>query len=80
MSIRGAGTFLPFTIALLAPGQLKPRWAFLSGLSGLLVTLTWPLAGLPGDPLFAGLSISALCCVCGWTRKGMAQDEPSRLE
>ncbi len=72
MGLRGAGTFLPFSIAILAPGRLNPGWAFTSSLAGLAITLAWPLTGLPGNPLFAGLSISALCCALGWARKGTA--------
>ena len=72
MGLRGAGTFLPFSIAILAPGRLNPGWAFISSLAGLGITLAWPLTGLPGNPLFTGLSISALCCALGWARKGTA--------
>lgn len=72
MGLRGAGTFLPFAIAILTPGQLNPRWAFHSSLAGLVIVLAWPLTGLPGDPLFTGLSVSALCCAIGWKRKGTA--------
>jgi len=72
MGLRGAGTFLPFAIAILAPGRLNPGWAFYSSLAGLVIALAWPLTGLPGDPLFTGLSVSALCCATGWKRKGTA--------
>jgi SSS family solute:Na+ symporter len=77
MGLRGAGTFLPFAVALLAPGRLMPRWAFLSSLSGLATVLFWPLSGLPGDPLLSGLFISALCCALGWKRNGTAKNRPS---
>lgn len=76
MGLRGAGTFVPFAIAILAPGRLDPRWAFLSSLSGLTIALAWPLTRLPGDPLFTGLSVSALCCLIGWKRKRAAKKEP----
>ncbi|NLI96834.1 MAG: sodium:solute symporter family protein [Synergistaceae bacterium] len=76
MGLRGAGTFLPFSLALLAPKRLSPGWAFLSSFSGLAFTLAWPLTHLPGNPLSWGLFISALCCLLGWKRKGAALGEP----
>lgn len=77
MGLRGAGTFLPFAAALLCPGRLMPRWAFLSSLSGLVIALFWPMTGLPGDPLLSGLFISALCCAVGWKKKGTGRNWPS---
>ena len=77
MGLRGAGTFLPFSIALLTPGRLSAGWAFLSSLLGLALTLSWPLTHLPGNPLFSGLLVSALCCLLGWKRKGTASGGPS---
>lgn len=78
MGLRGAGTFLPFSLALLAPGRLNAGWAFLSSLSGLMLTLAWPLTRLPGNPLFTGLFVSALCCLLGWKRNGTALEGSSR--
>ncbi len=72
MGLRGAGTFFPLAIAILAPGRLRRGWALASSLLGLGIALGWPLTGLPGDPLVTGLCLSALCCLLGWTRKGTA--------
>jgi SSS family solute:Na+ symporter len=69
MGLRGAGTFLPFALALLFPASLKSSWAFISSLSGLAIVLAWPLTGLPGDPLVTGLCASALCCLAGWKKR-----------
>lgn len=69
MGLRGAGTFLPFVIAVLRPGALSPAWALASSAGGLAGTLGWVLTGSPGDPLFAGLLVSGVCVVCGMIRK-----------
>ena len=63
--LRGAGTFLPFIAAVLKPGILSPGWAFASSVGGLAGTLLWAFLGCSGDPLFAGLFVSAICVVSG---------------
>jgi SSS family solute:Na+ symporter len=65
MGLRGAGTFLPFIAAVLKPGILSPGWAFASSVGGLAGTLLWAFLGCSGDPLFAGLFVSAICVVSG---------------
>ena len=65
MGLRGAGTFLPFIVAVLRPNSLSPKWALASSAAGLSGTLIWAFASLPGDPLFAGLGVSALCVLAG---------------
>ncbi len=65
MGIRGAGTFLPFVIAVLNPGTLSSKWAFVSGIGGLTGTLLWAFFGFSADPLFAGLFVSAVCVAIG---------------
>ena len=65
MGLRGAGTFFPFILAVLKPGLLSPRWALASSVGGLAGMLLWAFAGLPMDPLFAGLAVSALCVALG---------------
>ena len=65
MGLRGAGTFLPFIVAVLRPNSLSPKWALASSAAGLSGTLIWGIASLPGDPLFAGLGVSALCVLAG---------------
>lgn len=76
MGLRGAGTALPFALAVVAPGRLEPRWAFVSSAAGLFAVMAWPATGLPGDPLFVGLSFSATCCLFGWKGKGGPATEP----
>lgn len=65
MGLRGAGTFFPFVLAVLKPGFLSPPWALASSIGGLVGMLLWAAAGLPQDPLFAGLAVSALCVAAG---------------
>ncbi len=65
MGLRGAGTFIPFVLAVLMPRALPPRWALCSCCGGLAATLAWAFARLPGDPLFAGLAASAAFAACG---------------
>lgn len=65
MGLRGSGTFLPFAAAVLSPGSLSPKWALAASVAGLSGTLIWSLSSLPGDPLFPGLAISALCVIIG---------------
>lgn len=65
MGLRGAGTFLPFVAAMLRPGRVSPKWALASSIGGLMGMLAWWFASLPGDPLFAGLAVSAVCVTIG---------------
>lgn len=65
MGLRGAGTFLPFAAAMLRPGALSPRWALASCAGGLAGMFAWAFCALPGDPLFAGLAVSAVCVLTG---------------
>lgn len=69
MGLRGAGTFLPFVAAVLRPGALSPRAAFCSSLGGLVAMLGWAFSGLKGDPLFAGIAVSAVCVALGMARR-----------
>jgi len=65
MGLRGSGTFLPFVAAVLKPGILSPGWALASSIGGLAGTLIWSFLGYNGDPLFAGLFVSAICVLSG---------------
>lgn len=65
MGLRGAGTFFPFVISLLAPGALASKWALAASIGGLAGMLLWAFAGLPLDPLFAGLAVSFAFCAAG---------------
>jgi SSS family solute:Na+ symporter len=68
MGLRGAGIFLPFTVAILRPGKLAPVWAFASAVGGLLGMILSAALGLPFDPLFSGLIISACFVAAGYGR------------
>lgn len=65
MGLRGAGSFLPFVFAVLRPGALSPKFALASSVGGLIGTLAWAFTKMPGDPLFAGLAVSAICVAAG---------------
>ena len=65
MGLRGAGSFIPFVLAVLRPGLLPPIWALCSCCGGLAAMLAWAFARMPGDPLFAGLAVSAVFAACG---------------
>ena len=65
MGLRGAGTLFPFVLAVLKPDALTPKWALASSIGGLAGMLLWALLGLSGDPMFAGLGVSALCVAGG---------------
>ena len=67
MGLRGAGVFLPLSLAVFWPGRVAKRAALWAMAAGAGVTLGWKLvfpAGL--DPLFAGLAASAVCLAAGW--------------
>ena len=59
MGLRGAGSFIPFVLAVLRPRLLPPVWALASCCGGLTAMLAWAFTRMPGDPLFAGLAVSA---------------------
>jgi SSS family solute:Na+ symporter len=61
MGLRGAGTFLPLAFAVLFPKRIPTRIAFASSGGGVAATLLWPLSGLGGEPLFAGLAVAGAC-------------------
>ena len=65
MGLRGAGSFIPFVAAVLRPGLLPPVWALASCCGGLAAMLAWAFARMPGDPLFAGLAVSAVFAAFG---------------
>ena len=79
MGLRGAGTFFPFILAELTPGLISPQWALASSAGGLAGMLLWAFAGLPMDPLFAGLAVSAACVSLGaafnWREYSMIKEE-----
>ncbi|MCX7780217.1 MAG: sodium:solute symporter family protein [Negativicutes bacterium] len=69
MGLRGAGIFLPMTVAVFWPERIQPRWAGLSIAYGAGVALVWKLIWPQGiDPLYAGLLASAGCLVIGFVK------------
>ena len=70
MGLRGAGTFLPLSMAVFFPGWFKGKWAMLSIAGGALTSLLWKVL-LPqgGDPLYSGLAVSALFLLVGFQRR-----------
>jgi SSS family solute:Na+ symporter len=63
MGLRGAGIFLPLTLAIFLPGRVCPQAALASMVAGVGVDLVWKIV-FPAvfDPLYAGLlaSLAAL--------------------
>ena len=67
MALRGAGVFLPLSLAIFAPGKLKKGWAISSMvLSTAASVAAATILHLPIDPLFIGLLTSAAIIVMGF--------------
>ena len=66
MGLRGAGIFLPFSLAIFWPGRLGAGAAVWSMAAGTIIAFSWKFIDPDGiDPLYAGLIVSAailLCC------------------
>ena len=60
MGLRGAGSFIPFVLAVLRPRLLPPVWALASCCGGLTAMLAWAFTRMPGDPLFAAFGREAV--------------------
>ena len=65
MGLRAAVVFAPMCAALFFPGRVEPRFALAAIVAGPVAVLAGKLAGLPFDPLFVGIGVSALLVVCG---------------
>lgn len=76
LGLRGAGTFFPLVVGILLPGTLPRHWALAATAGGLLAVLVWPMTGLPGQPLFAGLALSLLLTLAGMAAGRAAADRP----
>lgn len=60
MGLRGAGIFLPFSLAVFRPGRLGAGAAVWSMASGTIMAFAWKFITPVGiDPLYAGLAVSA---------------------
>lgn len=64
MALRGAGIFLPLTLAVFWPGRIGPKLAFGAMAAGVAVSLLWTVASPQSNPLFAGVAAS-LAVVAG---------------
>lgn len=60
MGLRATVVFFPMCAALFCPGHIRPGWTLASMIAGPAAVLAGKLAGLPFDPLFAGLLANAL--------------------
>lgn len=80
---------LPVGTALLGPGRLSPRWAVAAMLGSFAVSLAWVLAKRTGadgiirypwsiEPIYAGLAVSLLLYLTGWTWTRSRRRAPSR--
>ncbi len=69
MCLRGAGVFVPFIMAIYAPGRFDVRFAALAVGSGSLVALAWRIF-FPGlfSPLYPGMLISCLFMFLGYKK------------
>jgi len=66
MALRGAGVFLPLTLAVFLPGVLKKKWAISSMVVSTLFAITgYSLLSFSVNPLFAGLTVSLLIILVG---------------
>ena len=73
MILRGAGVFVPLSLAVFKPGWLSPKWAFASIFCGTLLPIISKMAlHLTINPLYLGLGSSALIILIGIAVSGKA--------
>lgn len=65
MGLRAAVLLVPMAAALFLPGRMRGSWATASSAAGLGAVLAAEAAGLPFDPLFAGIAASAVVAGAG---------------
>ncbi|MDF2571096.1 MAG: sss: transporter, solute:sodium symporter family [Sporomusa sp.] len=66
MALRGAGVFLPLTLAVFLPGMLKEKWAICSMVLSTLFAITgYTLLSLSVNPLFTGMAASLSIILLG---------------
>ncbi len=76
MALRGAGVFLPLSLAVFAPHRLPARWAVVSMVASTLAAVIAKLIfQIPINPLFIGLAVSLLV-VCGGLAVGPHHQGP----
>ncbi len=80
MALRGGGVFLPLTLAIFIPGRLTNGWAVSSMvLSTVASIIAATVIHLPIDPLFVGVTVSAIIIIMGLTKgyKNKKQNVPA---
>ena len=60
LGLRAAALLLPLSFALWLPGRFNPRAITISMITGTLVMLVAGIVGLPADPMYYGLTASAV--------------------
>lgn len=71
MALRGAGLFLPLSLAVFAPGRLPPAWGVAAlALATLAAVASRLVLDLPVNPLFVGLGVSAAVVAAGLAAAG----------
>ena len=61
MALRGAGVFVPLSLAIFRPHRLAPSWAIASMAASTAVAVIGRFGfGLPVNPLFTGLTVSVV--------------------
>lgn len=68
MALRGAGVFLPLSLAIFSPGRLTKNWAVASMIISTAAAISCAIFHLPVDPLYAGLTVSTGTLVIGLIR------------
>lgn len=77
MALRGAGVFLPLTLAIFTPGRLTKGWAVASMVMSTLASIAGAtVLHVPVDPLFIGMAVSAAMIAAGlvWERKNRSTE------
>jgi solute:Na+ symporter, SSS family len=66
LALRGAGVFLPLTLAIVRPGRLRASWAVTSMAASTALAIAGRVVfALPVNPLFTGLAVSAVVIAVG---------------
>lgn len=65
MALRGAGVFLPLTLAIFAPRAVPGHWVLASLLLSTVVALAATLSGTSVKPVFLGVAVSAAVLLAG---------------
>lgn len=65
LGLRATAVLIPLSCALFIPGRIKPPFALASMVAGTLMLLAAKIIQLPADPVYWGLGIGAIVCLCG---------------